>query len=158
MYRTGGVDFMSNSRHPHTVYTTCTQTRCCINQDIPLQCTTQPTTHLPTLTPPKQTVTHFSNPTGNRSHTGKVWYCSYVISLMKDFFWELFMLIYGNLIYLKNWKISSDKILKQSFRFLKGCWFLWVLSFLDVEIFCTSSCQNLISCFQAVTNVIAIDL
>ena len=56
---------------------------------------------------------------------------------VKDFFWELFMLIYGNLIYLKNWKISSDKILKLTFRFFTGCWFLWVQSFLGVEFFYT---------------------
>ena len=39
------------------------------------------------------------------------------------------MLIYANLIYLKNWKISSDKILKLTLRFLTGCWILWVFKF-----------------------------
>ena len=43
---------------------------------------------------------------------------------VKDFFWELIMLIYGNLTYLNNWKISLDKIIKLTFRFLTGCWFL----------------------------------
>ena len=38
-------------------------------------------------------------------------------------FWELFMLIYDNLIYLNNWKISSDEIFKLAFRFLTGRWF-----------------------------------
>ena len=36
------------------------------------------------------------------------------LSPLKDFFWELFMLIYGNL----NWKISSDEIIELTFRFL----------------------------------------
>ena len=36
---------------------------------------------------------------------------------MKDFFWELIMLIYGNLTYLKNQKTSFDKINKLTFRF-----------------------------------------
>ena len=34
---------------------------------------------------------------------------------MKDFFWELFMLLYGNLIYLKNWKKFSYKIQNKHF-------------------------------------------
>ena len=42
---------------------------------------------------------------------------------MKDFFWELVMLIYGNLIYFNNQEISLDEILKMTSRFLKGSWF-----------------------------------
>ena len=38
-----------------------------------------------------------------------------VNTFLKDFFCELFMLIYGNLICLKNWKISSDEIIKLTF-------------------------------------------
>ena len=52
-----------------------------------------------------------------------------------DFFWKLYMLSNGNLIYLKNWKISLDKIVELTFKFLTSGWFLWVLSFLCVEIF-----------------------
>ena len=36
---------------------------------------------------------------------------------LKDFFGELFMLIYGNLTYLENQKTSSDKNIKLTFRF-----------------------------------------
>ena len=39
---------------------------------------------------------------------------------IKDFFWELVMLIYGNLTYLDNREISSDEILKMTSRFLTG--------------------------------------
>ena len=33
-------------------------------------------------------------------------------SMLKGFFWKLITLIYGNLICLKNWKISLDEIIK----------------------------------------------
>ena len=42
---------------------------------------------------------------------------------MKDFFRELITLIYGNLICLKNWKISLDGIIELTSRFLNGRWF-----------------------------------
>ena len=42
---------------------------------------------------------------------------------LKDFFWELVMLIYGNLTYLYNQEISLDEILKMKSRFLTGRWF-----------------------------------
>ena len=42
---------------------------------------------------------------------------------MKDFFWELVMLIYVYLIYLNNLEISSFEILKVTSRFLIGRWF-----------------------------------
>ena len=35
---------------------------------------------------------------------------------MKDFFWELIMLVYGDLTDLKNWKISLDKIIKLTYK------------------------------------------
>ena len=47
---------------------------------------------------------------------------------LKDFLWELIALIYGNLICLKNWEISSDKIIELTLRFLNGRWFWWVLN------------------------------
>ena len=43
---------------------------------------------------------------------------------LKDFFWELVMLIYCYLIYLNNIEISLSEILKITFRFLIGHWFL----------------------------------
>ena len=39
---------------------------------------------------------------------------------LKDFFWELVMLIYGNFTNLNNQEISSDEILKMTSRFLTG--------------------------------------
>ena len=44
-----------------------------------------------------------------------------VTAVLKEFFWELVMLIYGNLSCLKNWKISSDEIVELTSRFLNGC-------------------------------------
>ena len=58
----------------------------------------------------------------------------WLLLILKDFFWELNLLIYGNLTYLKNWKISSEKILKLTYRFLTGHWFSWALNFLGLEI------------------------
>ena len=46
-----------------------------------------------------------------------------IVTFLKDFFWELVMLIYGNLTYLNNREISSDEILKMTSRFLTGRWF-----------------------------------
>ena len=72
-------------------------------------------------------------------------------------FLKTIMLIYGNLISLKNWKISSDKIVKLTFRYLTGSWFLWVQSFLGVEILLHFKLLESISvCFQAVTNVMTL--
>ena len=42
---------------------------------------------------------------------------------VKDFFWELVMLIYGNLTNLNKQEISSDEILKMTSRFLTGSGF-----------------------------------
>ena len=44
------------------------------------------------------------------------------VCVLKDYFWELVMLIYGNLTYLKNREISLDEIFNLNFRFLTGRW------------------------------------
>ena len=41
---------------------------------------------------------------------------------VKYFFWDLVMLIYGNLTYLNNREISLSEILKMTSRFLTGRW------------------------------------
>ena len=45
------------------------------------------------------------------------------MTILKDFFWELFMPILGNLTYLNNQEISLDEILEMTSRFLTGHWF-----------------------------------
>ena len=49
--------------------------------------------------------------------------CFINILVMKDFFWDLIMIIYGNLICIKKWKISLDEIIELTFRFSNGRWF-----------------------------------